>query len=90
MALKTVNFYRGVSMTTLAKIAACQIHTATGLTGMAGNAGFQTVLFRANPAAKRVVALMFEKSHVVASHESRVSHALAATGGFDHGLRHTP
>ena len=89
MAPKTVNFYRCVGMTTYTKVGARHGHTATGLTGMALNAGFQAVFPGANPATKGVVALVIEELRVVTPHESRVFQSFVAPGWLDDRLRHT-
>lgn len=89
VALKTVDFYGCVGMTALTKISACHVHTATGLTGMAFNAGFETVFRGADATAKRVIALVFEQVHMVTSHECRVLHAFVATCCFNDRLRYT-
>jgi len=80
MTGKTVNFYRGIRMTTLTKLAflinAYRPVCSIGLC-MTGNALGQTKRLIANAAYDGIVALVIKQVHVLATHEVRVSHALA-------------
>jgi hypothetical protein len=88
MALKTINFDRRIGVAALTEVGTAGVHAAGTLAGVAVNAGFQTVLPGAHPAAQGVVALVLEQLHVVAPHESRVRHTLPAARGLNHRLGH--
>jgi hypothetical protein len=83
MTFKAVNLDGGKRMATLAKVTGPGVDALTGLTGVASHTGFQRIFAGANAAMQGVVTLVLEQLHVVAAHESRVGHTLAAPCFFN-------
>jgi hypothetical protein len=88
MALEAVDVDGGVVVATLAKIGVRRRHAVGYLAGMAIDTGFQAVWARAYATSERLISLVLEQLHVIAPHESRVSHALATPGSFHYRLWH--